>query len=171
MRLMHLVILSALVTVAVTATIAADLPRQPSAIPCFSSQTVQGQQVSTSELQFTFQANIHLCDGNGYTSGTISDAKVVVFSENGGATFTFTYSYYNGNGTYRGEQDTILTIQDTNGNQILTRPIFDQNTPRLSCTYGHTVTGGGSGGIGNYFNNLGYMTLQIPRVSQTQYGC
>jgi hypothetical protein len=149
---------------------------------CFSSQSVAAQ-TSTGEKTFTFQTGMHLCDGNGYTSGDINNAVVLIVREQRevlksekaeNATvvyFELNYNYYNGSGTWAGFQPVILTVQDINHNNLLPAPIYEDNTHRAGCIYGHTIPYAYSGPLQDIFDQVAFVTFQVPRVTGVQHGC
>ena len=151
---------------------------------CFDKQTVAAQIVSADEKSFTFQKKMHLCDGSGNTSADISNVTVLLLiTQNEVLTqdkmtlassvyMEVNYDFYSGTGTWAGSQPVILTIQDANHNDLTPRPVFDENTPRQGCRYGKAVPYKTAEKFDpNVYNQVAFMTLQIPRVSGTQHPC
>jgi hypothetical protein len=151
---------------------------------CFHDQIAQQKTVSADEKSFTFQPTMHLCDGNGYTSGQITNAVVLLVrtqrevmkaEKAETATFVyfeFNYDFYNGSGTWAGYQPVILTVQDKDHNDLLPQPIANDNTPRDVCIYGHTVPYRKADALSpNLFDQIEFITLSVPRVTGVQHGC
>jgi hypothetical protein len=155
----------------------------PSFAQCFASQVVAATVVSANEKSFTFQSPMHLCDGNGYTSGQITSAYVSIVRTDQDTMkaeklttapyvyFEINYQFYSGNGTWAGSQPVILSIQDANHQNLLPGAIYDQNTPRGGCVYGHTIPVNDSGPLPNILDQIAYVTFEVPRVTGVQHPC
>jgi hypothetical protein len=149
---------------------------------CFASQTVPKKMNSPDEQGYTFQTPMHLCDGNSSGSGEISNAVVLIVRTQrsvpklgqlikvGSIYFELNYYYYNGAMTWGGSQPVILTVQDKNNNDLLP-PIYNGNTPRDGCHYGHAIPFSADGPLPDIFDQIEFVTFQVPRVSGVQHGC
>ena len=113
-------------------------------------------------------------DANGSHVGSLSGISVSIIQECPTPTkaehkFHLDYGYYNGSGTWRGEQHLILVLKSSEGAGLKTETI---PLDRSGCIYGgpqqrsaDVVLGGGIA------NLISAAELTVSRVSGTQTGC
>jgi hypothetical protein len=150
---------------------------------CFDSQTVAFRLTSENEKSFSFQPTMHVCDETGDPTGTISKAYVSVVQEEATAMpqgrpnsvarvyFELNYDYYNGSGTWAGWQPIILTVQDMNQQELLPEPIYNDNTERDACHYGTAIHARHRNSLNIIFNEIAFVTMQVPRVAVVPHQC
>jgi hypothetical protein len=113
-------------------------------------------------------------DGNGSHVGNLSGISVSIVQECPTPTepkyqFHLDYGYYNGSGTWRGEQHLILVLKSSEGASLKTATI---GLDRSRCIYGgpekRSADGVLDGGTGTLVSAA---ELTVSRVSGTQTGC
>ncbi|MBK3660971.1 hypothetical protein JJE66_06865 [Bradyrhizobium diazoefficiens] len=118
--------------------------------------------------------NVPTLDGTGNHVGDLSGIAVSVIQECQTPTVPkqrvhLTFAYYNGSGTWRGEQHLILVLKSSEG-AVLKSPTFSLDRSR--CIYGHTEQRNADdmleGGIGYLVSTA---ELTVSRVSGTQTPC
>ncbi|WP_143279332.1 hypothetical protein [Bradyrhizobium ottawaense] len=118
--------------------------------------------------------NVPTLDGEGNGVGSLSDISVSVIQECPTPTASkqrlhLAYGYYNGSGTWRGEQHLTLVLKSTDGAIVKSQQFA---LDRSRCIYGHAEPRGADsileGGIGHLVSSA---ELTVSRVSATQTGC
>ncbi len=113
-------------------------------------------------------------DGEGNHVGSISSASVSIVKEcqtdsNYTEKYYLSYGYYNGSGTWRGEQHIILVLKSKEGASIRTINI---PVDRSKCVYGGAQKRGSEGildgGIGPLITDVDF---SVSRVTGVQTGC
>lgn len=113
-------------------------------------------------------------DGEGNRVGAISDASVSIIQDCPTPTIArqkahLSYGYYNGSGTWRGEQHLILTLKSATGAVLKTETI---DLSRGRCIYGSAEKRAADlsldGGIGSLVSGA---EISVSRVSGTQTRC
>lgn len=114
-------------------------------------------------------------DGNGSTVGQLSEISGSIIQECVGPNntpqyrFHLAYGYYNGSGTWRGDQSITVNFRSAQGVSLLAKSF---PLDRSKCVYGgpekRSADAPLEGGIGSLISDI---SLQISRVSGTQTGC
>ena len=158
---------------------------------CFSRSVATAEITTPTELTFNFPGNapsnrMVLCDGQSYHSANIDNASLILVGANSPRKrpkkfpspveyFDFTYHYYNGNGSWgkHSSQPITITLQDKNHHELMTNPVFHEDTPRERCWYGRGTDENYEFAMPRnlHFHDIAYATITIPRVAGRQGGC